>query len=129
MHGVNINPVAFLIIQSNNVKLLPVDHTSSIDKLLDYMPDLVEKANSLMNKAMQNKKEEKNKVRQEEIRQKQEERKEREEQKQEKIIQKTRPKRTKEPTKNIDYEIEYDETGEDTIPKEIEYEDFDQYDD
>lgn len=57
--GVNINPVAFLVIQANNVKLLPIDHTSAIDKLLDYVPDLMEKANSILNKSMQNKKEEK----------------------------------------------------------------------
>ena len=46
--GVNINPIAFLVIQENSVKLLPVNHTSSIDKLLDYIPDLVEKANSIL---------------------------------------------------------------------------------
>ena len=57
--GVNINPIAFLVIQENSVKLLPVNHTSSIDKLLDYIPDLVEKANSIIDKTMQNKKEEK----------------------------------------------------------------------
>lgn len=123
--GVNINPVAFLIIQANNVKLLPVNHSSSIDKLLDYMPDLMEKANNLMNKCMQNKKEEKNKVRQEEIRQKKEEAKEKEEQRQEKILQRTRPKRNKEP-KNIAYEIEYDQAME---PEEIVYEEFEEYDD
>ncbi len=128
--GVNIMPVAFLIIQSNNVKLLPVDHTSSIDKLLDYMPDLVEKANNLMNKAMQNKKEEKNKERQEEIRQKKEEQKKEEQKKQEikeQIIQKTKPKRNKEP-KNIIYEYEYDETNEEDNPEEIVY-DEEQFDD
>ena len=56
--GVNINPIAFLIVQENNVKLLPVDHASSIDKLLDYMPDLVEKANCLLNKLLQKKQDE-----------------------------------------------------------------------
>ncbi len=56
--GVTINPVAFLVIQSNNVKLMPVNHTSSLDKLLDYMPDLIEKANSMMNSCIQNRKEE-----------------------------------------------------------------------
>lgn len=126
--GVNINPVAFLIIQANNVKLLPVNHSSSIDKLLDYMPDLMEKANNLMNKAMQNKKEEKNKVRQEEIRQKKEEAKEKEEQRQERILQKTRPRRNREP-RNIDYEIEYDQAIEPEEIEEIVYEDFEEYDD
>ena len=54
--GVSINPVAFLVIQSNVVKLLPVDHSNLADKLLDYMPDLIEKANCMMNKCIQNKK-------------------------------------------------------------------------
>lgn len=131
--GVNINPVAFLIIQANSVKLLPVDHTSSIDKLLDYIPDLMEKANNLMNKAMQNKKEEKNKVRQEEIRQKKEEKKEeqrvKEEQRQEKILQKTRPKRNV-VNPDIVYEYEYEEQPhkEQEMPH-IEYEEFDKYED
>lgn len=126
--GVNINPIAFLIIQANNVKLLPVNHSSSIDKLLDYMPDLMEKANNLMNKAMQNKKEEKNKIRQEEIRQKKEEIKEKEEQRQEKTLQKTRPKRNRE-TRNMMYEIEYDHNIEQEEPEEIVYEEFNEYDD
>ena len=50
--GVTINPIAFLVIQSNNVKLMPVNHTSSLDKLLDYMPDLIEKTNNMMNRCM-----------------------------------------------------------------------------
>ena len=57
--GVNINPVAFLVVQANNVKLLPVSHSSAIDKLLDYVPDTIDKVNNLVNKQMQIKKEEK----------------------------------------------------------------------
>ncbi len=60
--GVTINPIAFLIVQSNNVKLLPVNHASSIDKLLDYIPELLEKTNNMMNKCMQNKKDETQKI-------------------------------------------------------------------
>ena len=56
--GVCITPVAFLVVQSNNVKLLPVNHSSALDKLLDYVPDLFEKVNSMLNKQMANKKEE-----------------------------------------------------------------------
>ena len=59
--GVNINPVAFLVVQANNVKLLPVSHSSAVDKLLDYMPDAIDKVNNLINKQMQIKKEEKTK--------------------------------------------------------------------
>lgn len=57
--GVSISPVAFLVVSPNNVKLLPVNHSSAIDKLMDYVPDLMEKVNSYLNKTMQNKKEEK----------------------------------------------------------------------
>lgn len=71
--GVNINPIAFLVVQSNNVKLLPVNHSSAMDRLLDYMPDLVEKTNNLLNKCMQNMKEEKNKEEQEKRRKEKEE--------------------------------------------------------
>ena len=55
-HGVSINPIAFLVVQSNVVKLLPVDHTNTFDKILDYVPDLMEKLNCMMNKCLQNKK-------------------------------------------------------------------------
>ena len=54
--GVSINPTAFLVVQSNVVKLLPVNHDNTIDKLLDYVPDLIEKVNCMMDKCIQNKK-------------------------------------------------------------------------
>ena len=49
-HGVSINPVAFLVVQGENVKLMPVDHDSCIDKLLDYIPDLMQRVNDIFNK-------------------------------------------------------------------------------
>ena len=55
--GVSIMPIAFLVVQSNVVKLLPVDHSNTLDKLLDYVPDLIEKTNCMINKCLQNKKE------------------------------------------------------------------------
>ncbi len=55
--GVTINPIAFLIINDNNVKLMPVNHSSAIDKLLDYVPDLIEKTSNVMNKCLNEKKE------------------------------------------------------------------------
>ena len=57
--GVSISPIAFLVVSANNVKLLPINHSSAIDKLMDYIPDLMEKVNGYLNKSMQNKKEEK----------------------------------------------------------------------
>ena len=41
--GVSISPVAFLVVQQNNVKLLPVEHCSAIDRLLDYVQDKIKK--------------------------------------------------------------------------------------
>lgn len=41
--GVSINPIAFLIAENDKVRLLPISHSSCIDKLLDYVPDLFEK--------------------------------------------------------------------------------------
>lgn len=60
--GVSLNPIAFLVVQSNVVKLLPINHSNSIDKILDYMPDLIEKANIMINKSMQDKKEVSDKI-------------------------------------------------------------------
>ena len=57
--GVSLNPIAFLVVQGDMVKLLPVNHSTSIDKLLDYIPDLFEKVDNMMNKYMQDKKEQK----------------------------------------------------------------------
>ena len=51
--GASIKPVAFLVIQNGNVRLLPMEHASSIDRLIDYVPDLIEKANQIFNKKMQ----------------------------------------------------------------------------
>ena len=48
--GVSINPIAFIIVQEKNVKLLPVNHSSTIDRLLDYVPDLFEKIGKKINK-------------------------------------------------------------------------------
>ena len=60
--GVSINPVAFLVIQQDSVKLMPVSHSSAVDKLLDYIPEVIEKTNNMINKCVQNKKEETNKI-------------------------------------------------------------------
>lgn len=112
--GVSIAPVAFLVVQPNNVKLLPVEHCSAIDRLLDYVPDLMEKANIILNKNIQNKKEEMNN--QEKIKNQVKEileKDELEQQKENNNQVKARPKYTKvhrpEP---IDYEYEYDESEE-----------------
>ena len=60
--GVSLSPVAFLVVQGEMVKLLTVNHSTSLDKLLDYIPDLFEKVNCMINKSMKNKKEQTDKI-------------------------------------------------------------------
>ena len=47
---VSINPIAFLIVEEGKVKLLPVNHSSCIDKMLDYIPDLFERIGDTVKK-------------------------------------------------------------------------------
>ncbi len=48
--GISINPVAFVIVLKDTIKVLPIEHTSALDKLMDYVPDLIEKTNSIIDK-------------------------------------------------------------------------------
>ena len=114
--GVSISPVAFLVVQGNNVKLLPVNHSSAVDKLLDYVPDLIEKMNAYINKSMQNKKEEKK----EELKKAEREKKQAKETIEDlaetvQNMSKIRPRRSRvQRTMQQPYEFEYDEVEENT---------------
>ena len=48
--GVNIVPVGFLVISEGGAKMLPVNHCNAIDKLLDYVPDFIEKISEVMSR-------------------------------------------------------------------------------
>lgn len=50
--GVSISPIAFIVVQANGVKLLPVEHSSCMDKLLDLVPDLAEKLSEMLEKTV-----------------------------------------------------------------------------
>ncbi len=52
--GVSIEPVAFLVVNNGVVRLLPVNHDTYLDKLIDYVPDIVEKSSDVI-KEMKNK--------------------------------------------------------------------------
>ena len=52
--GISINPVAFVVVLKDTIKILPIEHTSAIDKLMDYVPDLMEKANKIVDKSLDN---------------------------------------------------------------------------
>ena len=118
--GVSINPVAFLVIQGENVKLMPVNYSSSIDKLLDYIPDLLDKTNNMINKCMQKSKDkEKTKGESKDKEQKKSEKVKMDKSRIEEDLDesrhvKERIERTKKPVaEEITYEYEYDETLDD----------------
>ncbi|TYQ15748.1 UNVERIFIED_CONTAM: sporulation protein YtfJ [Acetivibrio alkalicellulosi] len=48
--GVSINPVAFMVVGQGQIKLLPVTMNTSLEKVLDMIPDLIEKANETIKK-------------------------------------------------------------------------------
>lgn len=54
--GVTINPVAFLVINKDTIKLMPIDHCSTLDRIVDYVPDILGK----VCECVKNKDEEKN---------------------------------------------------------------------
>lgn len=113
--GVTINPIAFLVIQPNNVKLMPINHSSSLDKLLDYIPDILEKTNNMMNRCIQNKKEKTSKILKEmqKKEQKQSKNKGKVEEKIDKVTEKANQIKENNENKDETYEFEYDETLED----------------
>ena len=118
--GVTINPIAFLVIQGENVKLMPVNYSSSIDKLLDYIPDLLDKTNNMINKCIQKPKDkEKAKGENKEKEQKKSEKVKMDKNRIEEDLDesrhiKERIEKTKKPIEEeITYEYEYDETLDD----------------
>ncbi len=117
--GVSINPIAFLVVQESSVKLLPVNHSSCIDKLLDYVPELIEKTNKTITKCVQAKQEETEKI----VSQMQKNNK-----KEEKASSKPKKPKQPRPVKEETYEFEYDETKPIKDEEEVEI-DYTQYDD
>jgi len=52
--GVNITPVSFMVINNGNIKLMPVEYCSTLDKIVDYIPDILNKASNFMNNKKDN---------------------------------------------------------------------------
>lgn len=49
--GISISPVGFLVVNGDSVKLLPVNSANTtVDKLIDSVPELFDKVNGLINK-------------------------------------------------------------------------------
>lgn len=55
--GVSVQPVAFLVVGSNQIKLLPVNYSNVVDRIVDLVPnviDNIEKASQKMKNRNQN---------------------------------------------------------------------------
>lgn len=53
--GVSINPVAFMVVGKEQIRLLPVNLNSSVDKILDLVPEIVNKVEEAVKKRMMKK--------------------------------------------------------------------------
>ena len=54
--GVNISPVAFLIVKGDSVRLLPVTQsTSTMDRVVDMVPEVIDKVTGYLEKNKENK--------------------------------------------------------------------------
>ena len=45
--GISVKPVAFLVIRGDSVKLLPMDYDTTVDRIVDSIPDFLESVKSL----------------------------------------------------------------------------------
>ena len=46
--GIALNPVAFLVVSRESVRLLPVDQTAIYDRLIDLVPDFLDRVQDMM---------------------------------------------------------------------------------
>ncbi len=109
--GVSISPIAFIVVQPTGVKLLPVTHASSLDKLLDLVPDLIEKTTQMLDKKLSKS----NKIMQENLIVKLSDDKNKAKDNKEEKSENNKENSSNEPSKIVEveskpYEVEYDET-------------------
>ncbi|MGI6119412.1 MAG: GerW family sporulation protein [Desulfosporosinus sp.] len=48
--GVSVQPVAFLVVGNGSIRLLPVDSNVVVDRLLDTVPDLLDRVSGMFHK-------------------------------------------------------------------------------
>ena len=48
--GVSVNPIAFLVVGEDRIKLLPVQFHSAADRMIDLIPTVVEEIQNRMGK-------------------------------------------------------------------------------
>lgn len=53
--GVSVKPVAFLVIKNDSIRILPVDVENSYDRLMDYIPQVMDFIKDTFNKISESK--------------------------------------------------------------------------
>ncbi|MBD7909991.1 MULTISPECIES: GerW family sporulation protein [Clostridium] len=53
--GVTVKPVAFLVVKEDSVRLLPLDHDSTYDRIVDTVPQVMDMIKDLFKKPSSNK--------------------------------------------------------------------------
>ncbi|HCS75688.1 MAG TPA: sporulation protein YtfJ [Clostridiales bacterium] len=48
--GVSVNPIAFLVVGEDKIKLLPVHYNSTVDRIVELVPTMVGELQSLLSK-------------------------------------------------------------------------------
>ena len=51
--GVSVQPVGFLVVSSNSIRLLPVDEKASIERMIDLAPEIIEKIQNMFSRGNQ----------------------------------------------------------------------------
>lgn len=46
--GVSIQPMAFMVVNHENIRLLPVTPNNSVDRLIDLIPDLIQRVTEIV---------------------------------------------------------------------------------
>jgi len=48
--GVSVNPIAFLVVSEDKIKLLPVNFNTTVDRMVELVPQMVEEIKAAMGK-------------------------------------------------------------------------------
>ena len=48
--GVSVNPIAFLVVGQDKIKLLPVNFNTTVDRMVELVPQIVEQIQGLVEK-------------------------------------------------------------------------------
>ena len=57
--GVSVNPIAFLVVGEDKIKLLPVQYNSTVDRVVELIPTVVEELQAIVGKGQNKQKNQK----------------------------------------------------------------------